>query len=394
MELNLPIDTRDLPEPTYCVGGWVRDAILGRTRQKLDIDFVLPEEPIGVAKKVATKYGGSFVLLDREREIARVVLPQGNLDFAKQVGDSLKADLDRRDFCMNAIALSVHDPNEIIDPHDGRGDIARAMVRMICPENIQADPLRILRAYRQAAQLGFTIETWTRQTIRQLAPLLPGVAIERIRMELGYLLHCPSSYLIECLQDGILASWLNPDRLKLARFQQVDPVIRTLTATYPALATYFQRELTLTALKYSALVPQAAMLDFLALSRLEQKWITTLLRYLPHLPEAEASDLKQYYIYDRVGEMLPALIALALSDRMPVQLTWLDRWLDPTDILAHPPTLVTGDDLQQYLKIKPSPKLGQLLIAIREAQIQRQITDREEALAFAQSWWRNRANDC
>jgi len=397
MELDLPIDRRDLPPDTYFVGGWVRDALIGRTRAKLDIDFVLPEAPIDVARRIATKYRAGFVVLDREREIARVVLPQGNLDFAKQVGNSLKEDLDRRDFAMNAIAIAVHAPAEIIDPHNGRGDIASRRVRMISPENIKADPLRVLRAYRQAAQLYFTIEASTKQTIQQVAPLLPQVAMERVRMELGYLLQHSTDWFINCINDHILSPWLETRRLKLERLKQIDPTIGLLIDRYPSLSNYFKRELiqdhpVANIIKYSALVPQGTMLDFLGLSRLETKWANTLLRYLPQIKKAENSDLEQYYLFDRLGEMLPALFTLALADGIPLQWFWLDRWLNPHDLLAHPPALISGDDLKAHLGIKPSPKLGELLRAIREAQIQQIITDRAGALEFAQQWWQNIEN--
>ncbi|MFN3362023.1 MAG: CCA tRNA nucleotidyltransferase, partial [Pseudanabaenaceae cyanobacterium] len=376
------------PWETYCVGGWVRDCLLGRQRHKVDIDFVLPGESIATAKQIARKYRAPFVLLDREREIARVVLPQGNLDFAKQVGATLLDDLSQRDFCMNAIAIPVHHPQEIIDPHQGRADLQQKLVRMVAPENIAADPLRILRAYRQAAQLQFTIEAWTHQTVKQLAPLLPQVAIERIRMEFTYLLQTDSPWLITCLEDQIFSPWLPLHKLCLQRLRCLASVINAILASYP-LQDYFAQEIVHLTLRYAALVPHASLWDFLGLSRQEQKWITTLLRYLPHMLAAENSPLDQYYLFANVGEILPALFALARADGIPVSKMWLDRWLNPQDPIAHPPTLVTGDDLQQILSIKPGPRLGQLLTAIREAQIQQIVNNREEALAFAKTWWQN-----
>ncbi len=370
------------------MGGWVRDCLLGRQRHKVDIDFVLPGESIATAKQIARKYRAPFVLLDREREIARVVLPQGNLDFAKQVGATLLDDLSQRDFCMNAIAIPVHHPQEIIDPHQGRADLQQKLVRMVAPENIAADPLRILRAYRQAAQLQFTIEAWTHQTVKQLAPLLPQVAIERIRMEFTYLLQTDSPWLITCLEDQIFSPWLPLHKLCLQRLRCLASVINAILASYP-LQDYFAQEIVHLTLRYAALVPHASLWDFLGLSRQEQKWITTLLRYLPHMLAAENSPLDQYYLFANVGEILPALFALARADGIPVSKMWLDRWLNPQDPIAHPPTLVTGDDLQQILSIKPGPRLGQLLTAIREAQIQQIVNNREEALAFAKTWWQN-----
>ncbi|HEY9907876.1 MAG TPA: hypothetical protein V6D18_09780, partial [Thermosynechococcaceae cyanobacterium] len=99
-----PFELEWLPTSAYLVGGTVRDALLGRESEYLDLDFVLPEAAVETAQTIARHYRAGFVLLDAERQIARVVFPQGTVDFAQQVGPTLEADLKRRDFTVNAIA--------------------------------------------------------------------------------------------------------------------------------------------------------------------------------------------------------------------------------------------------------------------------------------------------
>ncbi|PLZ75724.1 [cytidine(C)-cytidine(C)-adenosine (A)]-adding enzyme, partial [Fischerella thermalis WC217] len=123
---NWPFSIESLPQPAYLVGGAVRDAILGRTREYLDLDFVLPANAVSVARQIAKQYKAGFVLLDSERQIARVVFADATADFAQQEGISLETDLHRRDFTINAIAYNPH-TQEIIDPLQGCADIEKQL---------------------------------------------------------------------------------------------------------------------------------------------------------------------------------------------------------------------------------------------------------------------------
>lgn len=185
-----PLKLTDLPETAYLVGGAVRDALLGRQRDAVDLDVVLATGAIELARSIAGRYDAGFVVLDRERQIARVVFAQGTLDVAAQVGDSIEADLRRRDFTVNAIAYQPH-RQEWVDPLEGRRDLADRSLRMVSVENLREDPLRLLRAYRISAQLNLQMEPTTAQAIAQQVPNLRFVAAERVRAELDYLLETP-----------------------------------------------------------------------------------------------------------------------------------------------------------------------------------------------------------
>jgi tRNA nucleotidyltransferase (CCA-adding enzyme) len=385
------LDIAELPYPCYVVGGWVRDQILGRSPDRLDLDLVLTEQVIPTAKRFAQKYGGGFVVLDQERQIARVVLPQGTIDFALQVGADIRDDLGKRDFAMNAIAIEVHDPATAIDPYGGQEDIHRKLVRMIHPDNLKADGLRILRAYRQAAQLDFQIEENTRQHLIKLRGKLAHVASERVLMELSYLLEHGAYWLCQALTDGVLEHWLPSPVLEITRFQQIDSVIRDLVVNYPQLQPFFSQNLckerpALVAVKLASLINSAYAIEPLGLSRNEQRWLVGILRYLPTF-RAEVADLQPipaYRLFQATNAFFPALVAVAIAEGVHLVLCqpWLERWLDPHDPIAHPVTLLRGDEIKQIFHLKQSPRIGELLEAVRLAQLQGLIGDRQGAIDY------------
>ncbi|GET36260.1 CCA tRNA nucleotidyltransferase [Microseira wollei] len=234
-----PFGLEWLPPSAYMVGGAVRDALLQRRREYLDLDFVMPERAVKTARAIASHYKAGFVLLDRERQIARVVFKDATADFAQQEGDTLETDLNRRDFTINAIAYNPH-TQELIDPLQGCADLQSGIIRMVSPQNLQDDPLRLLRGYRQASQLGFVIEPHTRAAMREFAPLLGKIAAERVRVELGYLLGSPQGtpWLLAAWEDGILR-WALHDNVTAHNLELVAAVDRAsaiLAESWPKLA--------------------------------------------------------------------------------------------------------------------------------------------------------------
>ncbi|MEO0768333.1 MAG: CCA tRNA nucleotidyltransferase, partial [Cyanobacteria bacterium J06649_4] len=166
-----PVPLEALPTEAYLVGGSVRDQLMDRQATYLDLDFVLPQRAVETASDLAKTCNAGFVVLDEERNIARVVFEQVTVDFAQQQGASIESDLRRRDFTINAIAYHPHNKT-LIDPLGGAADITAQILRMVSYRNLAADPLRLMRAYRQAAQLGFRVESTTQQAIKELAPKL------------------------------------------------------------------------------------------------------------------------------------------------------------------------------------------------------------------------------
>ncbi|MDR9404148.1 MAG: CCA tRNA nucleotidyltransferase, partial [Halothece sp. Uz-M2-17] len=186
-KLKLPFPQAWLPADACLVGGTVRDALLNRQRDPFDFDLILEDKAVELAREIANRCQAGFVVLDAERDIARIVFAEGTVDFAKIEGESLEQDLHRRDFTINAIAHHLQSQT-LIDPLQGKQDLEARVIKMVSPKNLRDDPLRLLRAYRQAGQLNFTIDEVTRNTIREIAPCLQAVAAERIQTELSYLL--------------------------------------------------------------------------------------------------------------------------------------------------------------------------------------------------------------
>lgn len=143
----------------------------------------------------------------------------------------------RRDFTVNAIAYNPH-TQEIIDPLQGYVDLQQGILRMISPANLEDDPLRLMRGYRQAAQLGFTIEPATRTAICSLASHLSKVAAERVRVEIGYLLANSQGtpWIASAWEDGLLAPFFkNATRESLSKLAAVDDAAALITENWQQL---------------------------------------------------------------------------------------------------------------------------------------------------------------
>jgi poly(A) polymerase len=177
----------------YLVGGAVRDMLLNRLSR--DLDFALPSNGISTARKVANTLQADFMILDDERDTGRVIFTDENgartfLDFAVYRGANLEEDLWNRDFTMNAIAFTLKDQT-IIDPLNGTSDLRAKVIHACSPTSLSDDPVRILRAIRQAAEFECKIELETRKAMKQAATLLPNVSPERKRDELFKILAGP-----------------------------------------------------------------------------------------------------------------------------------------------------------------------------------------------------------
>ena len=439
-----PFSLEWLPRSACLVGGTVRDALLGRQGDYLDLDFVLPEDAIATAEAIARHYKAGYVLLDAERQIARVVFNQGTVDFAKQVGPTLITDLERRDFTVNAIAYNPH-TDQLIDPLHGYSDLQKRQLRMVSAVNLEEDPLRLLRAFRQAAQLGFTIEEETRQTIQSLAPLLNRIASERIQSEMNYLLGTAKGtpWLAKAWKDGLLQDWIpdvNATSLKVVAetdhlfswFQQSLPhfaeilssriknlprTTRTGGSVHPStlrlpdnleLKSAGVSRTWLSTAKLVSLLPSdiptaEAQLRRLKYSRTEIQAVNLILKFLPELlrelaprqtdlSHLESPSLRwQYTFFQSVGGTFPAVALLAIARGLSVEqvLPLIYRFLDPDDPVAHPQAILTGQDIMNHLRLSPGPHIGQILAAIQLARAEGQIATAAEALMLARDWVKN-----
>ena len=202
----------------YVVGGCVRDSILGRSPDDWDITTsASPEQVKELFRKTVDtglQHGTITVLIDKEGFEVTTYRVDGDYEDGRHPREvmftsSLEEDLKRRDFTINAMAY--HPDRGLVDLFHGMEDMEQKVIRCVGNpmERFREDALRILRAVRFSAQLGFQIEENTQAGIRSLAPNLKNVSAERIQVELVKLLVSPHpDYLRTAYETGITGEFL------------------------------------------------------------------------------------------------------------------------------------------------------------------------------------------
>ena len=225
---------------TYVVGGYVRDLILGRPSK--DIDFTCVGSGIHLAQEVAKtfefhvplsvfkNFGTAMLKLDDwELEFVGARKESYRQDSRKPLVEdgTLQEDLERRDFTINAMAISLNQENygELIDPFDGIKDIKAKRIKTPLEPGItfSDDPLRMMRGVRFATQLDFDIESETFFALTTYAPRLQIISAERIIDELNKIILCPKpSYGFKLLFASKLLHEFFPEMVELQGVDSVD----------------------------------------------------------------------------------------------------------------------------------------------------------------------------
>lgn len=216
----------------YAVGGCIRDSILGRTPGDWDITTSAKPEEVkalfGRTVDTGIAHGTVTVLLDRtgyEVTTYRIDGEYADHRHPRDVRftDSLREDLRRRDFTVNAMAYN--ETSGLVDAFGGISDLEGRVIRCVgdARERFEEDALRMLRAVRFAAQLGFSIDEDTQAAIRQMAGSLKGISAERIQTELVKLLVSPHpETLLQTYELGMTAVFL-PEFDRMMRTEQHNP---------------------------------------------------------------------------------------------------------------------------------------------------------------------------
>jgi len=177
-----------LPKGSYLVGGYIRDIILGRETEKVDVDIVVPFNAIEIGQKIADNIGSKFIILDEKREVVRIILNHIYIDIANQVSSTIEGDLCSRDFSINSIAF-LFDKKCFFDPLNGLKDLDSSLIRTHSEKNLLNDPLRILRCFRFVSELNFKIDLDLITFIKKNKGKLYLVAQERINYEIHKIVH-------------------------------------------------------------------------------------------------------------------------------------------------------------------------------------------------------------
>ena len=220
MQIRLPDKVNKIIEiltaagyEAYAVGGCVRDSILGKEPNDWDITTsATPEETKGLFDRTidtGIKHGTVTVMLDREGFEVTTYRIDGDYEDGRHPKEvtftaSLEEDLKRRDFTINAMAYN--EQYGLVDIFGGVRDIEQGIIRCVgnAEERFTEDALRMMRAVRFSAQLGYQIEEGTKSAIRKLAPNLKLISAERIQTELVKLVTSPHpDYLRIAYETGI-----------------------------------------------------------------------------------------------------------------------------------------------------------------------------------------------
>ena len=449
-------------QPMYVAGGPVRDWLLGLAAR--DLDLTVPSGAVACAREVNALLGGAFVLLDEKEDVARVVWQGFTLDFSgfRNHSTTIEDDLGQRDFTINAMAVPIASDScalaslMVIDPFGGVDDLAHKWIRATAVANLLADPLRLLRAHRFSATLGFAIEPLTEAAIAAHGELLSDPAMERVSYELGLIMASARAWqtISRMAQTGLL--WVvfpelaagrglaQPTSHHLDVFEHSLEALRCLEQVLLEPERYFPgqgnlfREMTqgkpAILLKWAALFhdlgkPQthrlaeekitfynhdqagAAIFEGIA-ERLrwpkdDRNRVARLigLHMWPfHLSNARLrtgiSRKACLRLVKAVGDDLAGLFLLAMADSLAGQGAGKPQGMEENlaalmhevhgvyvehiqPVFSSPP-LITGHDLIVYFALEPGPVFKEILDGLVVAQVEGQVVDRKQALAWVE----------
>jgi tRNA nucleotidyltransferase/poly(A) polymerase len=430
----------DVQMPVYIVGGAVRDAYLHRPIK--DIDLVTPGDSLGLTRQIANRMNGDYFPLDPERGVGRALVPRAGslltVDVAQFRGANLLEDLQDRDFTLNAMAVNLHgDLQRLIDPLNAEQDITQKLLRRCSPHALTHDPIRTLRAVRQSLQFSFRIEPETIADIRAAAPLLKWSSPERIRDEIiNILAMSKAAAALRIMERFDLTSASLPpigiDNLAVSRVERLHEILAVISPkrTEDTAASFDLGMFAIQLDRYRAKLqehvdftwandrPHRALLALAALLRqhakadVEQYAETIRLsnaerqRLLMvtqnHSPTEALTPLVLHRFWRKMGAAGVDICLVMLADYLAQasielnQDAWLEEierarvlleaYYEQHDRIVEPPVLLNGEELITALSLRPGPRIGKLLDAIREAQVTGEVLTAADALNFARVW--------
>ena len=435
----------------FLVGGFIRDHLLQKTCS--DYDFVCSGVQT-LAESFAREHHFPLVKLDSTpgRETLRVILdPHASFDFTEMQGVTIHDDLKQRDFTINALAMPLKDfiagQENFIDLHRGRSDIEDKIVRAMPGPVLSADPLRMLRAFRFAAALGFAIDTNTISRIQKISHQIKQTAGERIYHELMLLLTAKNtSHLVKQMEKiGLLASlfpgayphgksteescspWIKP----LEILQYLETIISSDISPEPIgylVTTLSDRQRGL--LKLAALLSQVKesrlslgskseasrtmlCMKHLRASNSDTDFLTRCIVFhnqaLENLIDIATSTVDESSLYRFVknsGKELEAALILACAvQRSHQKPEGEQNFLQAVDrtVIFHrkiflpaqkEKVLLNGEDLKTNFNLPPSPLFRIILDRVEEERVLGKLKIRDEALALAEKIIKQFGDDC
>jgi tRNA nucleotidyltransferase (CCA-adding enzyme) len=381
----------------HITGGYVRDRLLGR--ESIDLDLVLPgdiDAVAGPARRLAARLDTRAHVLGRDaNRVWRIECPEIKIELWPLGNLSPDDDIRRRDFSCNALFWQL--PNGPLDDRiGGRKDLETGTIRALSRQNLEDDPVRLVRAPRFHAQLeGFRLEPQTASWIASLAPAVARAPRERIGQELLKLLAAPGAAtgLRSLLELGLLEP-AAPEGARCDRSwieSNLSAASRLSGSAAHAVAASVEAEggAARLALLFRAWgSPDADTLAPFAWSRPERHngaRAAALLENTLKTVEAPAAERRAFI--HAAGTAFPATLALgAAVDPHRPWARWWRLWRERGQELVSPDPLLTSEEIASILGIEPGPELGRAIDALTEAQVRGEVRAAAGATRWLQSW--------
>ncbi|MBU1024218.1 HD domain-containing protein [bacterium] len=228
----------------YLIGGFIRDALLGKNPKDADLMFTGEGNAELIGKLICEKFGSTLVKFEKHMVVFRITVEDRQVDLADLYDKTISEDQVRRDFTINSLAVDVGsfvqipnpDISDILDVNDGLSDLQNGIIRINSKEVIADDPLRIVRMFRFEKQLGFDIDVSSLNAIDDNIDKLADVSGERVRDELFQVLSHPKAYnTIEKMNNAGVLAEIFPDVEKMRgvtqnEYHHLDVLDHTMSA--------------------------------------------------------------------------------------------------------------------------------------------------------------------
>ncbi len=400
----------------FLVGGGVRDLLL--KRDNFDLDLAVEGNGMAFARLVADRYGAGLVVFERFAT-ARLAFPDGlKVDIATTRQESyaqpallptvqpasIEADLFRRDFTINAIAvqLNSHQFGRVLDPYGGQRDLRARIIRVLHAGSFQDDPTRIFRAIRFEQRFGFRLE---RTTVRLLAQAASRNLIQRLsgpRLQNEILLLFAERDPVRAIARLAELKLLRVLHRRLRYTQHVKHVVVAVPKVLAWWARRFPDSVVDRPIVYlmalfseSSPAASAGVIRRLVLSREQAKNMSNIGRRvdraLKRLTENGTARPSQVYrlLTDFSDETLVLLLAKQMSAQHGAQVSLLKRHLVAYVKNKSVKTALTGRDLQ-IMGLQPGPQYKTILGKLLDARIDGKITTEADERALVEKQLRAR----
>jgi tRNA nucleotidyltransferase (CCA-adding enzyme) len=382
----------EMGQELYIVGGVVRDLFLGRAN--FDFDLVVEGDAIILARKLEEDSQAKLKIHSRFGT-AKLDYPGFSLDLATARNEtyskpgalptvkpgSIKDDLIRRDFSINAMALQLNPQRfgELVDLYHGKDDLERRLIRILHPKSFIDDATRIFRAIRYEQRLSFKLEEETEKLLRQNVAMLDTISGDRIRHELELILKEdePERAIRRAEELGVLGQ-LHPSLKGNGRLSEMFSKARQ-TGVRGSLSTLY-----LCLLIHNLTENEnEQFISLLNFSKSSSQAIRQTLQLKAQLHKLTNSKLKPSDIYQLLRYYsTPAVQANALASESPIASQHINLYLNKSRYVK--PRL-NGEDLKK-MGIRTGPKIGEILNALREAKLNGEVRTRKDEEKLVHNW--------